>query len=106
MQECVSDKLVKRVAVSRATTGELIAAVTGKAIRVVGGCLFVASSVTVRLDSASTGLTGAMSMIVGVPLRLANDVGEIQTVAGEALNVTLGTGVQISGWLLYQEIGT
>ena len=96
---------VKTALVSRASSGELIAAVTGKSIRVVSAALMVASSVTVRLDTAGNPLTGAMSMIVGVPLALpVNPFGWVKTVAGEALNVTLGSAVQISGVIHYIEV--
>jgi hypothetical protein len=62
-----------------------------------------AGAVTAQWKSATTALTGAMSMIVGVPISAVssrNDEGLMQTAAGEALNLILSSTVQVSGHVL------
>lgn len=102
---------MKYAAINRATSGELVAAVTGKRIRVLSYLFSVATTTTVRFDSAATPLTGAMTATAGnafpspSPINLpGGSVGQMQTEPGEALNVTLGAGVQISGHLVYEEV--
>jgi hypothetical protein len=96
----------KRVSVSLAASGDLVAAVTGKAIRVVAYSLSAAGAVTVKFQSnATTDLTGTMSLVTGTPLPgLWNLNGHFQTNSGEKLNLVLGGAVQISGWLTYCEV--
>ncbi len=55
--------------------------------------------------NASSFLTGAMSMVVGQP-NIANleREGHFETVAGEALHLTLSTTVQVSGHMTYDLI--
>lgn len=102
---------MKFAVINRATSGELIAAVAGKRIRVLAYLFSVATTTTVRFDSAATALTGAMTANAGVPFHAAigqqsvqGAMGILQTEPGEALNVTLGAGVQISGHIVYEEV--
>lgn len=93
-----------------AATADVVAAVAGRRIRVLAGLLVAAGSVTATWKSGSTGLTGAMSMVVGVPLPMApsnsmDTVPHLQTAAGEALNLTLSGAVQVSGYLVYDLVG-
>ena len=87
------------LSVDLAATGELLAA-PGAGLRytVQRYTLVAAGSVTVKFESATTDLTGAMSLIAGVAL--------VSTTAlvcneNEALNLTLGGSVQVSGHLEY-----
>lgn len=101
---------VKKQKIDRATSGELVAAVTGKKIRVIALYATVAADTTVTLKSASTTTgtfttTGAMTWKAGGGMVLPRDPdGHIETTSGEALNVTLGTACQISGMLKYVEV--
>lgn len=100
------DLLTQRVAVSAASNGNntLIAAVTSSRIVVLAGVLVAAGSLTAKFQSAAGGtdLTGAMSMIVGVPLLLPHcPLGHFRTASGELLNLSLSAGTQVSGWLVY-----
>jgi hypothetical protein len=100
---------VKKKTVNRATSGELIAAVANKKLRVISGYLGVALDTTVTLKGHTTAsdfqTTGAMTMKSGGGMVLPRDPdGHLETAAGEALDVTLGTACQISGILKYVEL--
>jgi len=101
------DKVVARAAISQATadTQDIVAAVSGKRIRVLALVLVAAGAVVATIKSSSTALTGAMTLAAGVPVKAgpATALGaeEIITAAGEALKLTLGGAVQVSGWILY-----
>jgi hypothetical protein len=98
--------------IDQAASGAVVNPVANKKVRVVALSLVVASAVTVRLDSSGgTALTGAMSLIVGVPLTLPfaphmnqgrTPAGYTETLAGEGLSLTLGAGVQVSGLVVYE----
>ena len=94
---------VKRVKVDVAASGDLIAAVTGKSIRVIAVAVYYASSTTLKLQSgASTDLTGAMTGTSFVwPW---NPGGWLQTASGEKLNAVMGSSVQLSGTIDYIEV--
>jgi hypothetical protein len=103
------DTAIKRAAVSGATSGNntLVAAVTGKKIKVLGLVLVAASAVDVRLESGAggTALTGVMSLTAG-HLQLILPLAEpgyhwVETAAGALLNLELGGAVQVSGMIVY-----
>ena len=90
--------------ISGATSGNntVVDAVTGKRIRVIGLFMVAAGAVVARFESAAGGtpLTGAMSMITGVPISAYNPLGLFeQDVVSELLNLELGAAVQVSGFL-------
>ncbi len=87
------------------TSTELVAAVAGQVISVLNYNIVAAGAVTAQFKSATTALTGAMSMITGVPIADAGDVQSplFQTAKGEALNLTLGGTVQVSGHMLVEK---
>ena len=89
--------------VTEAGSGDLIAAVTAKIIRVLGVFLVAAGSETIKFQSdGSVDLTGTMSLIIGVPFVLpVNQYGWLQTASGKKLNLVQGGSVQISGGLVY-----
>lgn len=97
---------------STAATHEIVAAIAGRRIRLLGYLLVAAGSQTATWQSGSTTLTGAMSMAVGVPLShpAAGDSMDIlpamQTEPGEALQLTLSQGVQVSGHIVYDVVGS
>lgn len=94
------------VAISTTATAALVAAVTGKRIRVHGYVIQAAGTVNVKFQSASTDLTGAMPQAAntGVATQFAKD-GWFDTAAGEALNIHLSGSVQVSGHLRYSVVG-
>ena len=65
--------------ISGATSGNntIVAAVTDKRIRVIGLCMVAAAAVVARFESDADGtaLTGAISMITGVPITAYNPAG-------------------------------
>lgn len=86
-----------------AATGDIVVAVAAKRIRVYAAQLVAAGAVTAQFKSsaAGTALTGAMSLITGVPVTFPyNEKGWFETdVANQALSLTLGGAVQVSGVL-------
>jgi hypothetical protein len=102
---------VKRAAVSVASSGDntLVAAVTGKKIKVVGLVLVAAGAVNVRLESGAggTALTGVISLAAAgdgfvLPATLAGQHW-VETAAGALLNLELSGAVQVSGCIVYYE---
>ena len=89
--------------IDASASADVIAAVTGKKIRIVAGFFTVAADTTVKFQSgASTDLTGAMTVKAGGGLVLPfNQAGYFETAAGAKLNVVLGTATQTSGGLTY-----
>lgn len=100
---------VKRAAVSAAVLGNntLVAAVTGKSIRVVAAVLVASGGAnTVRLESDADGtaLTGQMDLAADGQLVLPyNPAGWAATVAGELLNLELSAATAVEGVVLYVE---
>jgi hypothetical protein len=100
---------VKRAVIAAASSGDntLVAAVTGKKIRVVQAVLLAAGAVTVRFESGAggTALTGAMSNAdtTGIVLPLS-PAGWFETAAGALLNLELSAGVSVAGVLAYVEV--
>jgi len=96
----------KRAKISTSTTGAaLVAAVTAKKIQVMALIIMGDGDTDVTLNSASTALTGAMPLAVsgnGLVVPFCG-VPWLETVAGEALTVTLSAAVAISGCLVYLE---
>lgn len=89
-----------------AATHEIVAAVAGKKIRVTAVTLVCAGDVTVTWKSATTALCGAMSFASkgGFDTNRTPPNYFLETVAGEALQLTLSAGVQVSGTLNYVEV--
>lgn len=81
---------------------ELVAAVAGKKIQIWGLLLSTASPTTMEFKSASTSLTGAMSIstiLEDQPYGPANAsaIPLFETAAGEAFNLVLGGAVKVTG---------
>lgn len=72
----------------------LVAAVTGKVIRVVALLIIPAGTATTStLESATTAISGAISPAANTPVVFPyNPAGWFQTASGEALNVDTGAG--------------
>ena len=104
-----TDLTPKFAAISGATSGNntLVAAVTGKKIRVLAATFVAVTAVTVRLEDGAggTALTGVMSLgATGVLTLPFNPVGWCETTANTLLNMELGGAVQVSGALAYVEV--
>lgn len=100
---------VKRAAVAASTQGDntLVAAVAGKAIRVLALVLVASGGAnTVRLesDAGGTALTGQMDIGDNGQLVLPyNPAGWVATAAGELLNLELSAATAVAGVVIYVE---
>lgn len=99
----------KFAAISAASSGNntIVAAVTGKKIRVLTYTVIATSAVTVqwRSSTAGTNLTGAMPYGAnGGATPPFCPVGHFETASGELLNMVLGGAVQVSGHVTYVEV--
>lgn len=102
-----------RVPISAASAGDnvLVAGVANKSIAVYEFCVIPASGVTATLKS---GVGGAAQALTG-PMPLGgtsgppglgghyNPAAHFTTNPGEALNLSLSTGVSVAGWLIYSQ---
>lgn len=100
---------IQRAVISASTSGDntLVAAVTGKKIKVLAVILVVSGDVDVRFESGAGGsaLTGIISLAQDgngfiLPSTLPG-FHWFETAAGELLNLELSDAVQVSGCLLY-----
>ena len=99
--------LLPKFAVVNAAVGDnaIVAAVTGKKIRVLSGLLVAGAIGTVRFESAAggTALTGIMVCVASNVLPFPfNPLGHFETVAGQALS--LETTADVDGWVTYVEV--
>lgn len=104
----VSDSPIKFAAISGATSGNntLVAAVTGKKIRVISMVAIPTAAVGFRLESAAggTALTGVIELTATGIVLPHNPSGWLETVAAQLLNMELDAATQVSGMLSYQEV--
>lgn len=105
---CISGAEVKRAIISGgAGDVAVVAAVTGKKIRLISAYIRQSAAGTVRFESGAggTALSGVMvtttaDLVVDLPV---NMFGHVQTAAGEALSIEAGTAA-VMGLCTYQEI--
>jgi hypothetical protein len=100
---------VLRASISANTSGDntLVAAVTGKRIRVVGLFMTVGTAGTARFESGTADgfLSGAMALAVGTPLVLPQNLdGWFETAEGALLNMILSGTLGAGGVILYQTL--
>jgi hypothetical protein len=93
------------IAASSAGATAVVAAVTGKKVRVLSYALLAAADVNVKWQSAASDRSGLLYLAarggVSVP---HSPVGHFETAAGEALNVNLSGAVAVGGHLTYVEV--
>lgn len=92
--------------ISSTGSGDTLALVSGKKIRVLSMFFVVAAATTVKFQTgATTDLTGAMSYAANDGIALAhNPLGWFETTSGAKLNHVLGTSVGIAGGFTYVEV--
>lgn len=101
---------VKRAVINVASSGDntIVAAVTGKKIRVISFIMRNAGAVDIRFESGAggTALTGVMETEAADPAIVApfNPTGWFETAAGALLNLELGGAVSVDGLLSYVEV--
>lgn len=96
----------KYAAISCSASGnnELVTAAPGKIIKLIACLLVSDGTVAVKLRSASTDLSGAMSLIANSGFVIPEAaIGWCVTAQGEALNLHLSAAIQVSGLLVYEE---
>lgn len=99
----------KFTSIDAATSGDntLVAAVTGKKIRVTSMFLVASAAVNVRFESGAggTALTGQMNLIANTGFVLPfNPEGWFQTAVATLLNLELSGAVSVDGSLTYIEV--
>jgi hypothetical protein len=97
---------IKKIPVAVSASGTLIAAVSGKMIRVIAFALTSSGTVNVKFQSHVTGdLTGLFYEIANTGFVLSpNTWGWFETVAGEALDISLSAGIPVGGVLTSVEV--
>lgn len=99
----------KFAVIDAATSGDntLVAAVTGKKVRVVAAFLVAAGAVNVRFESGAggTALTGQMNLIANTGFVLPyNPAGWFETGSNTLLNLELSAAISVDGALVYIEV--
>jgi hypothetical protein len=92
-----------KIDAASAGANAIVAAVSNKKIIPVHYFLVAAAAVTVKWQSGTTDLTGAMSINAagnGFDPGVVT-LGHFETARGSALNLNLGSAVQVSGYLTY-----
>jgi len=101
---------MKYAAISASSSGSntVVAAVTGKRIRVLSYVMVAAGDVTATWQSASNNISGGMALAAnGGAAPSAGQatpgglIGQFETNQGEALNLNLSAAVSVAGHLTY-----
>lgn len=105
---------MKYAAIAAGSSGnnEIVAAVAGKRIRVVGYVLSFSGSVNAKWRSASTDLSGllygaANTVVSAAPMpkgERGGQAGHMETATGEALNLNLSAATAVGGHVAYEEV--
>jgi hypothetical protein len=98
-----TDDNIKFATVSLTATGDLVSAVTGKKIRVLGYLLVCSAALTVNFESGTTDITGAFEIAANGGISYAGGLAApaFETAAGSKLALTIsGTG-NVRGHLAY-----
>lgn len=96
-----------KISASSSGNNTLVAAVSGKKIRVISLALMAASAVNAKLQTAAGGtdITGLFYPAANGGFVLPyNEGGWCETVSGELLNLNLSGAVAVGGCMTYQEI--
>lgn len=97
---------VYRAKISQSASGDVVAAQPGKSIRVLQYLIRAAGAVDVNFEDGTTDISGVASLPAnGGEASGFCPVGIFETPPGNALKLTLGSSVQVSGWLVYQIVG-
>ena len=97
---------IKHASVSGNTDGmTLVAAVTGKRIKVLQYCLVVSGTGAIQFKSATTALSGAMPGVANSQFTGGGYCpdGHVITAASEALNLGNSSTLTVTGYLVYVE---
>ena len=105
----MSVSATKHAAIAAGSSGDntIVAAVTGKKIRVLSVLILVPSNLVIAFESGASGtaLTGDMELGAKTPLVLPfNPEGWFETAAGALLNLELAGATATAGCLSYVEV--
>lgn len=95
---------IKFASVSASASGDnlIVAAETGKRIRVINYCIISAGTVNAKWRSNTTDKSGAFPLVANVGAVCPEaDLGWLVTEVGEALNLNLSGAVLVAGHLAY-----
>lgn len=105
---------MKTAAITSSASGDntVVAAVTAKRIKVVGGVLSFSGSVNARWKSGSStdlsglyyGATGTVVPLAALPALPGGVPGHVTTSTGEALVLNLSGAVAVGGHVVYEEV--
>lgn len=102
---------MKTAKIDLAASGEVVAAVTGKRLRVISASYSSSATLTSKWRGGTTDLEGARTMVAGVPVTLPSAPGipgersgYFESASGENLNLVLAGAGQVSGFLTYVEV--
>lgn len=99
---------IKFVAIAASASGDnaLVAAITGKRIRVHGFTLSFAGTANAKFQSAASDLTGLYYGVANTQVQASySEEGLFQTAVGEALELNLSAAIAVGGHLVYSEVG-
>ena len=80
---------------------EIVAAVSGKRIRVVSFFVVAAAANSITWKSATTAIAGPMALAQNGGVSAEAEVGLCETAMGEALNLALSAATQVGGGVAY-----
>lgn len=94
------------IAASSSGDNTVVAAVSGKKIRVMNYHFTAAAAVTVRFEDGAggTALTGQMEVAANGNVDSQSQLGLFETSAGNLLNLELSSAVSVAGHLTYMEV--
>jgi hypothetical protein len=100
---------LKRVKIAASSSGNntLVAAVTGKKLRVYQVLLVAAGAVNAKFQTGASGtdLTGLLTLTTNVGFASGwCPVGHFETDEAALLNLNLSGAVAVGGWLVYAEV--
>lgn len=105
-----TDSLTPKFAIISATASgnnTLVAAVSGKKIRVISGLLVATGAVNIRFEDGASGtaLTGVMQLVANTGFAMPYvPVGHFETGDNTLLNLELSAAISVNGWLVYIEV--
>jgi len=97
---------VQYATISATTSGDtqIVAAVSGKRIRVIAYAVVASATVNIKFRSGTTDITGSMRVVESGGIAHAYDGGLFQTAVGQALNINLSANATVGGYVVYREI--
>ena len=92
------------IAATASGDNEIVAAVSGKKIRVISFFMISDTAATVKFRSATTDISGGLPVSANGGVSADSSNGLMETVAGAALNLNLSAVINVGGALSYVEV--